>query len=343
MNRPDTDKKLKIVLTSPLAPDGKRGTYYSRMLRDELEKLGHKVVYMKFGLSLPTGLRHKWFFLRLLPYCLWADYLIAFDTFGVALPTAWAGVLTRTKTIVRVGGDYLWETHVNRTGEAVLYKDFYISREVKLNLQERAIRFFTRFIYKWVTAVVFSTRWQREIMRTSPYSILDHKVHYVENFIGERQFVNEKPKKKNYIWIGRSHKTKNLDRLKEAFKQAQEQVPDITLEIYSNIPQAEVLERMKSCYVYVAPAVSEFSPNLPLEALLYGKLVILTKESGYTDMLAPHTTLFDPTSTDELRDAIIKLADEREYDKALGRARKFTRTHSYRQIAQEFINIIQKI
>jgi len=332
-------KVKKILIASPLAPDGKRGTYYSRMLRDELVKLGHHVVYVKFDLSLPVGIRHVWFFLKLVRHAIGADVIAAFDTFSVALPSVWAGQVTRTKTIIRVGGDYLWETYVNRTNDAVLYKDFYTESKPMFTFKEKVIKRLSGYMYRYVTGVIFSTCWQREIMREA-YPIPDSKVYYIDNFIGPREFIDQpSQQRKNYLCIGREHKTKNTERLKEAFALAKEQVPDIELDMFTDISQLEVLERMKNCYAYIGPALSEFSPNLPLEALLYGKPVILTKESGYSDMLKDHVTLFDPLSVSELTQAIVELAGADGYQKALKRARSFTGTQSYEAIAKEFISI----
>src|SRR3989304_2885005 len=93
---------------------------YPHNLKAECEKLGNKVKVAKYGSIEGT-------FLGIWPHAVWADKILALDTFSVGVPAVLAGKLLGKKTIVRVGGDFLWSAYVNRTGVSITLPEFYKS------------------------------------------------------------------------------------------------------------------------------------------------------------------------------------------------------------------------
>ena len=59
--------------------------------RRNMAKGGESVKVKAFRIErkLPTGLRHFFYFFKILPAVFWCDFIIALDTWSVALPESW--------------------------------------------------------------------------------------------------------------------------------------------------------------------------------------------------------------------------------------------------------------
>src|SRR5436309_2301876 len=90
---------------------------YAKNLERVFTDLGHSVTVLTFGLedNLPTGVRHLFFFFKILPKVFSADIICALDTFSVGLPAVLASQISGKKCVIRTGGDFLWEQYVERT------------------------------------------------------------------------------------------------------------------------------------------------------------------------------------------------------------------------------------
>src|SRR3989338_6708229 len=114
---------------------------------------------------------------------------------------------------------------------------------------------------------------------------------------------------KNFLWIGRDIPLKNLARLEKAFNLAKANASGISLEICKNLPQEKVWEKLKSCYVFILPSVSEVSPNIVLQALEHNKPVIMTRESGFALWLSGIVKLVDPSNESDIAEAILEFSN----------------------------------
>src|SRR3990167_3945938 len=101
---------MRILITAPLSGVDIGGpTQYAPNLAKEFEELGYKVKiisYDRVEKILPIGLRHIYFFLKIIPSVIWADRIITLDTFSVGVPSVWATILLDKKIVVRIGGDF---------------------------------------------------------------------------------------------------------------------------------------------------------------------------------------------------------------------------------------------
>src|SRR3989344_5193979 len=112
---------------------------YGPKLKEEFENAGHKVRLISYDAVeriLPIGLRHIYFFLKILPSIVWADKVITLDTFSVGVPSVFAAKLSGREIAVRIGGDFLWESYVERTGNKITLKQFN-EHIPQLNIKER--------------------------------------------------------------------------------------------------------------------------------------------------------------------------------------------------------------
>jgi glycosyltransferase involved in cell wall biosynthesis len=330
---------MKILIVTGIYPPQVGGpAYYAKGLEEALGEAGHETKVVTYGalMRLPAGVRHAAFFVRLLPKLVWADRVIALDTFSVAWPLAWATRLVRVPFVLRTGGDFVWEEYLERTGEDILLKDFYI-KERAYTIKEKLLLRATRYVLLRADKIIFSTVLQRDIW-VAAYNIPESKTYIIENAI-DAPLPSVPPQQKNFLWYVRPTAFKNSARLHAAFAKAKEQYPDIILE-EGQIPKQQLLEKMASCYAVVLPSLTEISPNYILDALRFKKPFIMDKYSGLADKLGPYGMLVDPLDEADIVRGIEELASDDGYARAVAKVSAFNEVRSYSDVAQDFIKIL---
>ena len=333
-----------LILTGIYPPEIGGPAMYAKHLRDNLVGLGHrvKVRTFRFERFLPTGIRHLYFFFKIIPAFLWSDGVIMLDTFSVALPGVILSKFIKRKTILRTGGDFLWESYVERTGKKVLLSKFYELGPENFSPKERKIFRLIRYIFKNVDFLVFSTSWQKEIFQ-KPYNLGKEKTAIIENFYAPREeaFVKDDVKK---VFVGGTRKLvwKNLDILSQSFSEAKIINPEIELDL-DNVGHGTFLEKIKNSYAVILVSLGDISPNMILEAIRFNKPFILTMENGLNDKIQNIAVLVDPMSGKDITEKINWLLKEENYRDMETKIREFNFTHTYQQIAEEFVNLFLKI
>jgi glycosyltransferase involved in cell wall biosynthesis len=328
---------MKILLATGIYPPQIGGpAQYAKNLAEALRAQGNEVLVRTYELErkLPMGVRHLLFFFR----SLWAmpgtDLVIALDTFSVALPAVCAARLCGKKIIIRTGGDFLWEFYVERTGDLVLFKDFYATRRDELNFKEQLIFKLTRWTLQGVNGIIFSTQWQRDVF-TSAYGLDMSKSFVIENFYGER-LPSDIPSMMNFLSSSRLFKGKNQERLSEAF-QIVNKKGVLAVSDTVAVPHDEFIEKMRYSYAVLVVSISDISPNVILEAIRLGKPFIMTRETGITKKLKDIALLVDPENVDDIAEKIEMLCNPKIYAEYQSRVQNFTYTHSWKEIAKEFL------
>ena len=149
--------------------------------------------------------------------------------------------------------------------------------------------------------------------------------------------------KKNFLWAGRPIKLKNINLLKEIFQELEKERPDIKLEIMAGAFYEELMEKIRNCYAVILPSISDISPNFILDAIRCNKPFILTKETGLYDKLKNIGLFTSPFNRKDIKDKILFLADQRNYDEYKRRVAEFNFTHSWREIAEDFLKIYKNL
>ncbi len=327
---------MKILICTGIYPPLVGGpAQYAKEIEGEFRRQGHSVKILTYVLErkLPPIIRHKLFFWRSFFVMFGTDFVIALDTFSVGFPAVCAANLLQKKIIIRTGGDFLWESYVERTGDLILFKDFYQKRLNKLNLKEKLIFLVTRFTLENASAVVFSTQWQRDIF-TKAYSLKTKKNFVIENFYGPK-IESHTPSQKVFVAGARNLKLKNFSNLKKTFSIAQKNNHDIKLDL-DVAPYEKFLKKIQSSYAVISVSLSEVSPNLILDALRSNKPFICTRETGLYNKLKDVGIFVDPNNPEEIAEKISYLASEDGYRKSLENIRIFTYTHSWTEIINEF-------
>lgn len=335
---------MRLLIATPLASGQPGGpAQYSLQLAEALREMGHEVRVSAFTdvMHYPTGIRHGVYFFKILKETVWADTLIVLDTFSVALPSVLAGLLLRTRTVVRVGGDFIWERYVERTKERILLSDFYTAPR-RLSLKEKMCFWLQKhFILPRADAIVFSTAWQQAIWQT-PYAVSSH-VHVIENAYGQAQSAPGPQRDGPILWVGRDIVLKNREAVRTAIHSLEKASVTVPYEECVSVPHETVLKKLAASRALIIPSFSEVSPNLAAEALSLGTPVILTKDCGWKERFEGHVTWIDPFDQKSIEKALRGVMDEESYKRMLQEARSFAGRRSYHDIAGEFMNLIRNI
>lgn len=249
-----------------------------------------------------------------------ADFVLALDTFSVGLPATLAARILNIPIIIRTGGDFLWEGYVERTKQKILLKDFYT--QPQLNLKEQIIFFLTKFTLRCANKIVFSTTWQKDIWN-KPYGLDEKKISIIENFYGPK--IPCEAKNKTFLGSTRPLVWKNLDSLPEGV-------------LTKQMPYEEMIQTMADCYAVILVSLGDISPNMILDAIAHNKPFILTRENGLTDRIKDIALLVDPLNPTDIAEKMNWLVSN--YDEQKKKIEAFTFTHTWDQIAQEFLKLV---
>jgi glycosyltransferase involved in cell wall biosynthesis len=329
---------MKILIATGIYPPALGGpAQYAVNLENEWKKMGHDVqvkTFTKVEHALPSGLRHLYFFLKIIPAVISFDFIYALDTFSVGWPVALAARIFGKKIIMRTGGDFLWEGHVERTGDLVLLRDFYKNKD-SWSKKEHAIFNITQKTLKRVSALVFSTEWQRDIF-VPAYGLKRDNIYVIENFYG-RKLPSSTPESKNFIAGTRKLKWKNLDVLKQSFSGV-----DAELDV-NNYPHEEFMKKISGCYSTILVSLGDISPNMILESIRHDKPFIITEENGLMDRIGSVAITVNPKDPKDIREKVLRLCVKENYDAQVEKIKQFNFIHTWEEIAREVLDLYKKL
>jgi glycosyltransferase involved in cell wall biosynthesis len=337
---------MKILIATGIYPPEVGGpAQYAQNLQKTWINDGHKVKVSIFSRwnFLPTGIRHIAYFLSLLPHLSGTDFVLALDTFSCALPATLASNLFGKKIIIRTGGDFLWESYVERTGDMVLLRNFYETRMSKFSFKEKFVFKITSFVLKNASAIVWSTEWQKEIFR-KPYKLENQKNFIIENFYGPKT-VSDTPRIKNFIGYTRNLNWKNIEYLKKVFNRKDIIEAGAVLDVSSeNLPiHDQFLEAVRKSYAVIVTSLGDISPNTILDAISFEKPFILTSENGLYPRIKDIGLFVDPQNENEIAEKILWLCDEANYQEQKRKFATFNFTHSWQEIGSKFLEVYKNL
>lgn len=333
---------MTIVIATPLYPPEVGGpATYSRRLEEGFVSAGHTVVLVAFAgvRQYPKLIRHVVYFWRVFRAVKNADLVFAFDTWSTGIPAVLAAKLRGKKSIVRIGGDFLWETYVERTHELIRLSEFYTTN-MSLSLKERLIQRGTRWILRQIDVIVFNTAWQKHMWEKA-YGFDPKKASVVENgFPAEREHLPARGRV--FVAAGRPHALKNLQTLETAFAAVKQAHPDVELDTRI-LPPREHEMRIRDAYAVVIPSVSEVNSNTAIDAIRYGKPFIMTSDTGARERLSDAGIFVDTLDASVLHQAMERLLDAGEYERASKRVQAFAFSHSWEEVVKEFLVLLNKL
>ena len=338
---------MKILIASGIYPPDIGGpAQYARNLYETWKNEGHdvKVAAYRWERAFPPIVKHFLYFIKIIRKGWNADLILVLDNFLAAVPTALACSMMRKKFIIRTGGDLLWEWYVERTGELILFKDFY-NHKRSFSLKEKIIDKLSRIAFKRSSAVIFSTQWQKGIWEKA-YKLDSKKNFIVENFCGMREEFIE-PENRSFVAGTRTLKWKNVEFLKDVFHEAQNKVKE------QNLPQIDLdcgkavydsfVEKLHHSYAVILISLGDISPNMILDAIRVGTPFILTKENGISERVKDCAIFVDPENRADIVEKIVWLSDPKNRALQAEKVRKFTWVHTWHDIGDEIFAVWKKI
>lgn len=331
-----------LIATGIYPPDVGGPAKYAENLAKEFLRRGHtvKVLRYRFEKKLPFGIRHLFYFFRVLLASRRIDLIISLDMFSTGFPAILAGKTFGKKMILRVGGDFLWETYVEATGNLIKLKDFY-KKQPALPLKFKIIAILQKFALKNASAVAFNSSWQKELFETI-YRLDAKKNFIIENFYPTK-IGGMEHKEKNFLFAGRRIKFKNLKLLEEVFEELKKEGSKAKLEMVDNLSQEKLQEKIKNSYAIITVSVSDFAPNFIIEGISAGKPFILTKECGLVEKLNGLGIFADPFDKNDIKKAVLSLTNGDSYNRYKEKITAFNFTHSWEEISGELLNIYKKL
>jgi len=331
---------MKILIATGIYPPDIGGpAKYAFNLRGAFEELGHTVQVCSYRgeRKLPFGLRQCVYLCRLIPRVFSADVVLVLDTVSTGFPAVVCARLMRKKSVVRVGGDFVWETYSERTDGVCSLPDFYSNRP-PLTLKEKLLTHIQTYVVQHVDNVVFNSEWLRGIW-TASYHLPQTKTLVIENYC-LRETSPPVSHEKIFISAGRSIKLKNSERFRKAFFEAQKEDPTLILDDRPSSPR-EFSERLARAWAVAVPSVSEVSPNVIFEAVSLGKPFIVTKYNGLPERFKSIGLTVDPYSVADMKEKILTLARPDVHEQCIQVVSGSVCNQSWRSMAQQFIVLFQ--
>ena len=333
---------MKLVIATPLYPPEIGGpATYAKELNERFMASGTDVALVKFSdvLRHPKFLRHIVYFWRVCRAAREADVVLAFDTWSTGVPAILATKVRGKKILVRIGGDFLWETYVQRTHKLIKLSAFYTTKRT-LSFKEHLIFMGARLLAKHADAIVFNTAWQKDLWEKI-YGFDQKRASVIENAYPTER---EAPPAKGRVFVaaGRASLLKNVETLETVFTDLKRVFPDIELD-NRILPPSEHESRIRDAYAVVISSVSEISPNTAIDAIRHGKPFIMPYDSGVRDRLAGAGIFVDTLDASALRRSMETLLDAGEYARARTRVHTFSFSHPWEEVAKEFLVLLKKI
>lgn len=334
---------IKILITTGIYPPKIGGpAQYAQNLKQVFEKMGYKVSVETFNVEncLPSGIRHLFFFLKIIPRVIWSRIVFTLDTFSTALPSVFASKILFKKCVIRTGGDFLWEQYTERTSKKVLLGNFYQTEIPNFSLKDKIIFNLTKWTLNNASHVIFSTDWQRRIF-INAYNLNPNKTSVVENYYGQKE-SDFNPKEKIFITSSRNLILKNLNTLSKVFERIKLSNPNISL-FTENLSFGEFMEKIAKSYAVILVSIGDVSPNMILDAIRYNRPFICTREVGIYDRIKDAGVFVNPLNEGEIEKAILNLLTEDGYNKAKEKVKNFNFVHTWNQIAEEFMRVYKSL
>jgi glycosyltransferase involved in cell wall biosynthesis len=326
-----------VIITGIYPPEIGGPAEYVKNLAEVWRDQGYLVdieIFSKFNF-LPTGIRHIVYFFSIIPSILIADYIFIIDTFSAAFPAVLVSWILRKKTVLRTGGDFLWEAYVERTGDKVLLIDFYKKSLKLLAFKEKIVFRMIKWLLHHTDTIIWSTEWQKDIFM-EPYKLSKNKHVIVENYYGPRH-ESQEPQEKIFIGSGREIKWKNLDVLQKIFDREDVKKSGVVLDA-EKVPHGFFLEKIKRAYAVIVVSLGDISPNVILDAIMCKKPFIITKETGLYNRIKSIAVFVDPQNENDIADKICWLSRSENYEIQKKKLEEFDFVHTWEDIAYEYMS-----
>ncbi|MDO8600445.1 MAG: glycosyltransferase family 4 protein [bacterium] len=360
---------------------------YSRRFAEVFHKRGYRVSVVAYGRwrergrddirvsivsrMFPSGIRHLLFAAALFWRSRRHDVFFVLDEFSSGLPAFVVAKIWRRKIVLRLGGDFLWESFVNQEGEEVGLPKFHEEylRKKKLKGKFRIIRLLIGGVLRGADKIIFSSDWQKNLFLLSYPRVPAYRMGVIENPLPRLKKIYTEETLPVILYAGRFIFLKNLYRLIEAFDALSARFPDFELwlmgegpereeleeyretlsakeriHILRPLPHDELLQVMAQSWVFAFPSFSDITPNSVTDALSLGVSVLCTKETAFVEKFQDGILFFDPLSEEELREKLEFIMDSSHHAEVRQKIRSTAFLHrSWEDAGAEWLDLFGKI
>lgn len=330
---------MRIIIATPLyPPDEGILARYAEGIGGSLQRKGNDVhiVAGNSWRSMPPGLRHFVYFLKVFSALRGASFVLALDSWSTGFPAYCAARVRGVPFLVRVGGDPVWESYVARRDESVRLSDFYAGQ--KLSFKEHCMFRMIRMLLRGAQCIFFNTRFQRDLWQPV-YGFDASKSRLLENWYPAHEPRDASLRSHVFVSAARATRFKNMKFLERVFSQLQKEHPDIVLDTRV-VPHVEQLERLRSAYAVIIPSVSEIGSNTAIEAVSVGTPFIMTDDTGTKERLSECGIFIDTRSEERFKEALERLLDPEEYKTYSENARTFSFVRTWDEISDDIVRAI---
>ena len=299
------------------------------------------------------------YFLAILKRANSVDIIYTFDHSSAGLPVMLANFFLRKTCYIRIGGDYLWESYLEKTGQSVTLPEFY---EQNLHRKFNNFKFkISRLILAKAQGLIFTTQYQAQIF-SKYYNLDTKKIFVISNPIIIADKIERKNINKDIIFAGRFVHKNNIFNLLKAWQQVDDKsyhlhligagplLPRLSaliksknitnINIEDRISPEALRQKLATSYLAILPSLSDISPNTMLDCLSLGLPFISSQEIGFT-WLKDKIITFDPKDSQEMAKQINFLLDPVNYETYQIKINQIDYSYTYQQAAQDTLNIFK--
>lgn len=336
-------KPKHIVLVTGIYPPKIGGpAHYALNLEKEYTRMGYKVTivtYSKFDEKIPYFLRPLSIFIKVIINGFSADVLVSLDNCTLGLPAGLVAKIFHIPSVVRVGGDFLWESYIERNRAHVTLPDMY-NDKVTLNFKEKIIKKFVGWSMKVYKVKIFNSDWLLKIWQ-EPYNLTLSECKVVLNYCGPLKIsqINQTQNSsdlKVFLWSSRSLYLKNEAIMDKCFDEIKRTREDIVMEKFSG-NQSDLHAKMDQCYAVLLPSISDVSPNLIYESVQRGKPFLVTKYTGLPDEFKKCGVFVDPFDANDIKRGINDLLIPEKYSYFKTNISEVWKENPWEKIANDLI------
>ncbi len=372
------NSKPRILIAAGIYPPDVGGpAIHVRKIAERLSHEGFAVQVIAYG-DDPSQTKFDFKVTRIsrkLPKFLqWISYLVlvfyhaissklvyAFDPTAAGVPAALAALVFARPFVIRVGGDPIWEREVE-TWRRFLPMDAYYDQGLYLKDQPVLYKVICKVLNSANRVVVYNQNFKDFFSKY--FNVDQAKINIIKNPVFKRESASPEISKDPIIlFAGRLVSYKNLPLVIRAFSNVgqgkliiigggpeksklAEIVESLGLQervtFINSLPQEKLFEYIKSAAICLGPALSEFNPNFILEALSFGKPVLLSQGHGLSVDL-PKEFLFNPMSEKDLEDKLRSILESERYRQAVATVDRLPLDHSWEMVTDAHLEIIKDI